>query len=826
MHIFIFVISFILMINLLYNIMKKNLFCLSLAFAFLSFDSFAGVDLKVSGNSDSGFYVDILKDGRIISDNSLSGELSLYVDNEDYSVRENLDNWRADIVNDYGDSIVLSGDVFLKRLEVNLNINVIYKKIGNELVEKRIELEQNNIPLLFYSIGTEISPGSSQAKFWSFDDNNNNGGIVHETFPAAGYMLDDNLAVGFLTDAGNRNKWTRNIRRRPSKQGEIGFRAIKEICDAGLIRISDIKERTSGHPFVKYTFGEVSDFNHPKSLYCYDMPSIKQWKSYNGAECRKKGNVYEIFGKRCCTGMSGMKIPFKLKDGFYTIRFKHKSVYPYSLRFWKGEGTDNIDVVGLHYQTDIKSSSDEWIEDEETVFISNMEDETAYLLIASSSIPQMSDFKLEIKDFKIIRSDASEYAYHRLEQGKKEVKRLFVFATEADNTLHDLRLASQVYLADALGFKGSVEEKCIYSCYQMLVWITSRYNFAPLNVPSINYAPDMYNRDSFWSVMGVYDKETSESIFNQWAATQDSRGAIGTIITPCMGSTEVKGNEATLEFLWFALVNKRLYGTHLPMDKLKKAFDFCLEEFDSDGDGKCSSEFVLGQNDVVEYPDKTSGLAVNQGMFAVTLQVAAELGFPVSHEYIEKANQYYREFYDSEKGYIIDNRMYPYSITFNSLLPEFVSLWLFDKPILTSEMVINTLDKIPYKNGYSPIISHVNNVYFTIEDKPFSPGMFWDNGIYYNAGSWMREEICGYVAGLKHGWKDAERRIKERMHVEISLNPDEPFSHEFLPFDLSVKGCWWPSTRVFSWNVFVLRALEVAGMRNPAQDPDYEKNVR
>ena len=58
----------------------------------------------------------------------------------------------------------------------------------------------------------------------------------------------------------------------------------------------------------------------------------------------------------------------------------------------------------------------------------------------------------------------------------------------------------------------------------------------------------MYNRDSFWSLMGVYDKEASEEIFNAWASTQDERGAIGTIITPSMGSREVKGNEATLEF--------------------------------------------------------------------------------------------------------------------------------------------------------------------------------------------------------------------------------------------------------------------------------------
>lgn len=61
-----------------------------------------------------------------------------------------------------------------------------------------------------------------------------------------------------------------------------------------------------------------------------------------------------------------------------------------------------------------------------------------------------------------------------------------------------------------------------------------------------------------------------------------------------------------------------------------------MNEYDPDGDGICAAEFVLGQNDVVDYPDKTTDLAVNQGMFAVTMQVAKELGMPVTQDYIEK----------------------------------------------------------------------------------------------------------------------------------------------------------------------------------------------
>ncbi|MFA5046390.1 MAG: hypothetical protein WC542_10720 [Paludibacter sp.] len=778
------------------------------------------INLKIQGDSTSGFYVDVYYGNIPVSTQEKVGELNMFVENEDYSIREYVSNWKATKATQQGNTITLSGVVNLAKLEADLHISVFYEIVNNHVLEKRMELRQTNLSLLYYSINTSLSSKEHPSRFWSFDNADNKGGVVQESYPAAGYMMGDSLAVGLLTDAGNRNLWTRNIRRRPSTGG-VGFRALQEICDANLYRIASTEDRKAGNNFVKLTFGELSDFNYPKEKIEYKTPETADWKSYNGAEVTNENGIFNIKGKKASSDMAGFRLPYHLPDGFYTVRFKHRSANPISLRLWKNDGTSANDVQGFHYQTNIPSSPTEWTDLEETVFLANTEGGITNLLIASSNLKTGEPYQLEIKDLEVIQSVANERAYHQLRAGVTNTKRTFIFVAPAKPTLHDVRLASQVYLADGLRFRGTTEEKCLYSCYQMLMWITSADNFSPLSVPSINYAPDMYNRDSFWSQMGVYDKESSEKIFNAWAATQNEAGTIGTIITPSMGSKELKGNDATLEFLWFALVNKREYGIAPPMDKITKAYNYIIKELDSDGDGICSARFVLGQNDCVEYPNRTSNLSVNQGMLAVTLRVAQELGMPVKNETIEKANAAYRAFYDKKLGYLIDNKAYPYVIAFNALLPEFVSLWLFNQPILTSEMVNNTLDKVPTHDGYSPLIFHVKDTYFTMKNKPFSPNLFWDNGIYYNAGSWMREEICGYVAGMKHGWKPAEKRIKDRLKAEITLNPDEPFSHEFLPYDLSVPGCWWPSTRVFSWNVFVLKALEVAGMRTPEQDPNY-----
>jgi len=162
---------------------------------------------------------------------------------------------------------------------------------------------------------------------------------------------------------------------------------------------------------------------------------------------------------------------------------------------------------------------------------------------------------------------------------------------------------------------------------------------------------------------------------------------------------------------------------------------------------------------------------------------------------------------------MVSDRDFPYVVSFTDLMPEFVSWWMWNKPVLDSDMVINTLNKFPVINHCSPLIFHVADTFFTPQNKPFLPEQMWPDGQYYNGGSWMRNEICAYVAGMKHGWEPAEERIKNRMLAEIDLNYDEPFSHEIIPMDLSQPGCWWPSARVFSWNVFALVALEVAGLK-------------
>ena len=99
------------------------------------------IGLRVLGNDQDGYYVNIYWGKQLISDQSRSGELEAYFDNEDYAVREMLQGWKATQVKKENGKIILSGQVYLKRLETDLSVNVIYEIVNKNVVSKQIELQ-------------------------------------------------------------------------------------------------------------------------------------------------------------------------------------------------------------------------------------------------------------------------------------------------------------------------------------------------------------------------------------------------------------------------------------------------------------------------------------------------------------------------------------------------------------------------------------------------------------------------------------------------------------------------------------------------------------
>jgi len=822
---------------MLHHKTRLQVFLLCL-FTFINYSFVYGqqLSLKVVGDTAAGFHVDIYNGDQLLVTNTEEFSLQLY--NLDLSTVASIHQWTGDEWSGNEKKITLKRDSYIKDFDANMSVSVTYQVVNANIVKKTIELFQPSMPGMYYILHETSKPAEKPKRYLTFEYDNFPGGFVHEMFPAAGFVTSDNNVVGFLTDAGYKNQFTRNTRRRFSGRGG-GFVGMRRLPDPNLFSVATASEQAENNHYIRQTFGEMYNLDAGKETI---LKTTDSYQKEGNSEVKKENGLITITGHP--GGRAGLEFIAPFKDQkLYTISFLCKGNTGVAVKLFRvKDGQKTIELEnGVKYIDNFPAVENEWTLFKGSILVPYIENDSVSMFIGSQS---GKECKLQIKDLQFIEHQPQQEPYNVLPLGEKVEKTTYVFV-EPWKSHQQFMISSQTRLAEGKGFKGSQIEKMLYGNFNMLTWITDTKNFAPFNVPNMNYAPDMYNRDSFFSTVASYNKELNLSIWGQWGKTQTPKGGIGTIITPMMGSVEAKDNEATIEWLIWAMMNKRRFGVTLPQEKIKKAVDYVLNEFDADRDGKCKAHFSLSQVDIVDFKPKTDRLGVNQGMLAIALRTIKELGFDVSEAYIQKAEKEYRNFYDVERKHILFDRNFPDIITLTDLEPEFFSLWLFNRPMLTDEMVKNHLDQIPVLNKVSnsphpeygttaPICVRLTKdakgfSYLTGDYQPFekfgeenySNGK--SDGFYYNGGSWFRAEYCAYVVGLKHGWKKANALMENRVWAEIYLNPKWPFSKEFIPTKWTSTDSWWPSTKGLCWNVFILMANEVAGLRTPDMDPDYKK---
>ena len=794
------------------------------------------INLKVVGNTQDGFNVEIYNGNQLLLQNN--EDFKLKVTNLDFSETTEIIDWKGSEWTGNDDFVSLSKEIYLSDFDLNLSMTVTYEVINSNVVKKSIDLFQSGMPTLYYTLEENFKPANPPSKYVTFEHDNFPGGLVHEMFPSAGFVTSDNQLVGVLMDAGYKNHYTRSTRRRFNGHGG-GFVGMRKLPDPELLSVATMDERGKGNHYIQQKFGELYHLDQGNEI---NLKLPSDFRSIGGAEIKNQNDILTLYCKPADRSGFETIVPFK-DQKIYTISFLSKGDAPIALKLFRiKNGKKTVELEhGIKYIDQFPIEKNEWTLFKGSVLVPFIENDSVSLFVGTQSGKEAA---IQIRDLQIVEHKPLKQAYNKLKMGEKTTKTSYVFV-EPWVDHHDFVLASQSRLAEGMGFRGSLIEKMLYANLNMLTWITSIEDFTPLNVPNMNYAPDMYNRDSFFSIVSTYNEHLNLRIWEQWSKTQNSNGAVATIITPYMGTIEAKDNEATIQFLIWAMLNKRRFDAKLPKDKIDKAVAYILNEFDPDGDGICESHFTLSQIDVNIYEPKTDKLAVNQGMFAIALKTIRELGYDISDAYIQKAVTGYLDFYDVKRKHLIFDRDFPDIITMTDLEPEFFSLWLYDEPMLSDEMVINHLEQMPILNKVTnsphseygttaPISVRLDNSekgysYMTADYQPFrefGEANYKDgarDGFYYNGGSWMRAEYCGYVVGYRHGWNKAKVLMENRAWAEINLNPKWPYSKEFIPTKWETTDSWWPSTRGLCWNVFILMANEVAGLRTPDMDPDFEK---
>ncbi len=819
-----------------------------IAFAASGQDPEQSMSLRVTGTSQDGFGVEILHGENAIANSR--GEFSAIFQNGERSLVDQVTNWRARSWKGTKTHLSLAGEAFLKNLNTTVVIDVEYLVVTPGVVRKSIKLRQSDMFMLFYQISHQLEPRTPDAAFWSFDQATCKPGPLHEYFPAAGFRTTSGLTVGLLTDSGYRNQWTRLIRRdgRPVKPAP---RVIPDVRLYEMLRSADGKDAPR---CVQQTFGEAM-VQQDAAGKRVDLPPADSWKRFGKVEVKQHAEAVTLSAR---TPADGVLIPFAAAGGeVFSLRVEYRSPIPLAMEIWDVDEQSNRLADSTLFNDSAPATTDGWSSFETTVLLPTLKGTGSALVIAvpraeeSSGTPASSG-EIQLRTVELRRVETRNQPYHRLEMDVPSTRSSFIFAdSRVPDTLRGRRLASQLHLADALGLQGGETEKVLYADLMMLCWIAGPEHFEPICAPSIWYsaAGEMYLRDSFFALNGIHNRELNENVFQLWAQNQGEDGAINTLVEPNLSNLERKSNDSTPLWLAWALLNRRRFGTHLPEDKLRKAAQYCLSTYDPDTSGLCRAQFVMGQLDVIRYPEGTSLICENQGLLAVTLRVIQQLRISgvsehISEEYIGKAEAHYRSYYDPALQFLRPARDIADAIGFAEIFPEFLSLWLFDRKILNDEMVIHHLDQIPLMmpNHLAPYPETGGTVrpiliglpdggkhgrrYFDEHWHPMVSDSFAKgyanhaaDGVYYNGGSWMRIEICGYITGKLHGWQPWEKTIKNRLWAELNCATEFPTSQEYLATE--PRNPFYGFHRVFAWNAFVLGAMELVGLRRPEMDPDF-----
>ena len=819
-------------------------------------DDTGGLTLKVQGDAKQGYGVVILNNGKPIAMHNGGGEFSAIFANGDRSLTLRQDDWRAASWTGDERQVILRGQIQSRDFETVIDVQVQYDVLSPQIVRKKIRLYQPDAYLLYYQVSNRLVPTEPPQKLWSFDQADCQGGPLREYFPAAGFRTKDGWTVGLLTDAGFRNGWSQIIQRINRVAGPSTMVATRETPDVNLYKVATREECSAGQYYVQQTFGELLvQGEESQSGKLVALPPTESWWATGGdVAIQKPDGQMVITGQHRRMNFSGMVIPVAVEPlHTYRVSFEYRSPHALGTRFWDvKDDKSTCGDLGL-FEDNLAASPDKWRKFEGQVYVPSLKGNSGALVIGPGYNQDDQPVRIELRNIVVEQRPSQLEPYHRLEMGQPQEKTVFIFADNGvKDTLREYRLASQLHFADALNFRGGPTEKIVWADTMSLCWQAEPHVARAMCAPSIFYsaAGEMYLRDSFYSMSGLHNRQLNEGLFNSWGDNQGNDGSIGTLIPANVGQRERKSNDSTPQWLMWALKNRQRFGTQLPMDKIRKAAEYCLNTYDKDRDGVCWAEFVMGQDDVISYPKGTKDICNNQGVWAVTLRVIKELAIPgisetISEEHIRKAEDAYRSYYDPALNRMTSVRGETNAISFDAIWPEFLSLWLFNHKILSDEMMCNQLDRMPVMlpNAAAPHPEEGGTVrpilmgmqeqspgwkYFTEKFHPMSSDDFASSysdhrkdGVYYNGGSWMQIEICGYVAGKLHGWKRADKAIANRLWAEINTAPDFPTSQEYLA---TVPGNpEFGGHRVFAWNAFVLSALELAGLRTPDMDPDYKK---
>ncbi len=342
---------------------------------------------------------------------------------------------------------------------------------------------------------------------------------------------------------------------------------------------------------------------------------------------------------------------------------------------------------------------------------------------------------------------------------------------------------------------------------QTAVSTTLRQNvrYSPLAIlPSPAYSSP-YLRDSFWASQAYNQRAFSLSILNRFALAERVDGDPPTFfVTPYQHPSYHDDESASLLLIW-AYRAQTLYGQSAPRPALQKAVTYLVSHLFHGYIVSSPGSYRSWWDSYVAPTAAT--LSYNQGLYVVALRSAKALGLTIPSHSITLAEQAYRALYNPTLGYLPQSTTLPATDS-SALTGEFLSLWLFHRPILTDAMVKHSVASLPQFDAGYRVVALPGGVGFPTTTSMGQPGD------YQNGASWLLYDALSIASAGLHGTPHMLAKLQARLALEFR---HEATLHEYLQTDPSLPfyGSEPPFRHRCSWDMFVLvidRYLHQAGV--------------
>lgn len=347
--------------------------------------------------------------------------------------------------------------------------------------------------------------------------------------------------------------------------------------------------------------------------------------------------------------------------------------------------------------------------------------------------------------------------YDTVSPSKSHCFEAIIFHSPADS-LADLRLDVFRAIEAVWGSNTSRYHSICFGSNYMHLRKNERGSSTYWIVPGIDYGNVQYIRDSFWQSFILppqYQEECYRALTpsSYTSAENPMICLIWSYRILRMGGTPIR---ECMEYAMKVLQKEATEGRGLTSNKMgtpdfRSWFDLCAHEDD----------------DIVTY---------NQGLYAVAMHAAAEMGLADPSEYL-RAREIYRGLFSKKEG------VYPLSskkmaLVVDPLVGDLLSYLLFDEPLLPDDDVLSHYSivcqrsKTPYgikvvadMNGDFPpvelfgIPGYINSYYAEDGEK----------GKYIWGSSYFIYEMLFHIDAYLHGAPHAEDNIIERTLLDFSI---------------------------------------------------------